>query len=81
MQKKFAQFKYSGIFRSSAETLIGEKPMTKSIQEISNKALVIRKACMARYIKETANPTQADLDVFSDLKAEFDKRLKERNAK
>jgi hypothetical protein len=54
--------------------------MTKSIQEISNKALVIRKACMVRYIKETANPTQAELNVYAELKAEFDKRLKERNA-
>ena len=51
--------------------------MTKSIQEISNSALVIRKACFARYIRESANPSQSELNVLAELEAEFAKRVKE----
>ena len=53
--------------------------MTKSIQEISNKALVIRKACLSRSINDGSMQSPEALKVLAELQAEFDKRLKEHN--
>jgi hypothetical protein len=54
--------------------------MTKSIQEISNSALVIRKACLSRSINDGSMQSPEALKVLAELRAEITRRLKERAA-
>ena len=55
--------------------------MSKSIQEISNKALNVRYGCMWFSIKQEKNPSQEMLAAFAELEAERNKRIKEYAAK
>ena len=51
--------------------------MTKSVQELSNKALVIQKALFGRSLNKPDDRTPAEIKYYDELKAEFDKRVKE----
>jgi hypothetical protein len=51
--------------------------MTKSVQELSNKALVIQKALFGRSLNKPDDRTTAQIKYYDELKAEFDKRVKE----
>lgn len=55
--------------------------MTKSIQEMSNKALNVLYGCTWLTIKQEKNPSPEMLASFAKLEAERNKRIKEYAAK
>ena len=51
--------------------------MSKSIQELSNKALNVRYFCLWYSIKQDGNASPKELQLLAELEAERDKRIKE----